>query len=854
MPIGSRATQDDSNPIQDVVQSVLGFIDGIFSSETTLEEFVKKSTAELNNKILQEQESGNTYVAGRLQLQCESDTNFTYAFSMYFQTPRDEWIEIKGQSKSLPLNSFTAAAQTELMGKRELVYEIDAPIADSNKSGTIAPMLNNQDTSEGTQENIGQKIEEEDMPEPSIEENMINIQQELETCKEYAKEGLKAVQESYDNLKSALSEERQKLQDANRQQNQWWRLKDEKQFNKQLKEMENTEWEIKEQVGANIRDLKKRQEAFTIVLYGRTMAGKSTLMEILTHGNGASIGKGSQRTTLDVRAYTWNGLKIYDVPGIGSFGGNVDDRVALEAAKSADMALFLITDDAPQPIEAERLAELKSLGKPILGIVNVKQTLTPDSKSAKRKVDIKKLSNKMSDNSRLEEIVKQFKEFAKKSNQDFSDIEFVSAHLQAAYYSQPERENDDKLYRLSNFSAVEQFILDKVRQDGGFMCYKNYMNSAALPMQHAVAMLYKHSSESWTAYFAYNEKIENLDKWREKFLSGAQKKYDDFMSNLRSQLNAEINYVVNNFYDSEYAGERWKERVDSLNVNHQCQIFINRIGEDATKKMRSLSDELTQDLRYSSTSFDIPKISMDDITDWQGGMMIAAPLLAFTPVGWVGAAIFGIGSWLFGDSKEEKIRKAKQELRGKLEESRDEILGNIGDKVLEIVNDEIFHNQIDGFFDTLYDMKEMIARLAYEQNSVADTINEQYRDLNYDLFWEAINYLDIAQPEKVYTSRIVGQELFVFTNSKLMDDQKRALSKLLNEKISLYVVNENDQEYWKDARTAIENNIPGSELSIVTMEREWGDMNVIFISREDDISDEYLQIIQQHFGSPLVRD
>ena len=42
-----------------------------------------------------------------------------------------------------------------------------------------------------------------------------------------------------------------------------------------------------------------------ITLFGRTMAGKSTLMEILMHGNGDSMGKGAQRTTLYVREYKY---------------------------------------------------------------------------------------------------------------------------------------------------------------------------------------------------------------------------------------------------------------------------------------------------------------------------------------------------------------------------------------------------------------------------------------------------------------------------------------------------------------------------------------------------------------------
>ena len=50
-------------------------------------------------------------------------------------------------------------------------------------------------------------------------------------------------------------------------------------------------------------------------------------MEILTEGDGSSIGKGFQRTTRDVRKYTWNGLEITDDPGIGAFEGDKSLRM-----------------------------------------------------------------------------------------------------------------------------------------------------------------------------------------------------------------------------------------------------------------------------------------------------------------------------------------------------------------------------------------------------------------------------------------------------------------------------------------------------------------------------------------------
>ena len=125
----------------------------------------------------------------------------------------------------------------------------------------------------------------------------------------------------------------------------------------------------------DLNNLRENLSKFSISLFGRTMAGKSTLMEIFTEGDGSSIGKGAQRTTLDVRKYQWNGLEITDVPGIGAFEGEDDEQIAFEAAKTADLILFLITDDAPQAVDAECFSKIVDLGKPIIGIMNVKKAI-----------------------------------------------------------------------------------------------------------------------------------------------------------------------------------------------------------------------------------------------------------------------------------------------------------------------------------------------------------------------------------------------------------------------------------------------------------------------------------------------
>ncbi|MFN7658081.1 MAG: GTPase, partial [Dolichospermum sp.] len=73
---------------------------------------------------------------------------------------------------------------------------------------------------------------------------------------------------------------------------------------------------------------RKHLKDFTVALFGRTKAGKSTLRETLTRGNGSTIGKGSQRTTRDVKEYSWQGLRLLDTPGIEAYQGDDDTNKA----------------------------------------------------------------------------------------------------------------------------------------------------------------------------------------------------------------------------------------------------------------------------------------------------------------------------------------------------------------------------------------------------------------------------------------------------------------------------------------------------------------------------------------------
>ena len=189
-------------------------------------------------------------------------------------------------------------------------------------------------------------------------------------CEGYkiARDNLKGIKEDIDKVSEELKQHLVVSQDSENIET----TDIKRQIQEQLQQVVLDFYPLHEKSQTLLEEKREKQDKFSIALFGRTMTGKSTLMEILTKGDGASIGKGGQRTTEDIRPYDWKGLDIIDVPGVAAFEGREDEEKAFEAAAQSDLVLFLITDDAPQDEEAKCLARVRSLGKPILGICNVK--------------------------------------------------------------------------------------------------------------------------------------------------------------------------------------------------------------------------------------------------------------------------------------------------------------------------------------------------------------------------------------------------------------------------------------------------------------------------------------------------
>ncbi len=135
---------------------------------------------------------------------------------------------------------------------------------------------------------------------------------------------------------------------------------------------------------------KLAQSAIAIAVFGKVSTGKTSLLNALA-GRKLGITGALHGVTKEVNSYEWQDLRsdqapdqaeskvqlcLVDTQGIDEIGGEMRSQAAREAAKQADLILFVIAGDITR-LEQEAIAELQNFYKPILLVFN-KIDLYPD--------------------------------------------------------------------------------------------------------------------------------------------------------------------------------------------------------------------------------------------------------------------------------------------------------------------------------------------------------------------------------------------------------------------------------------------------------------------------------------------
>lgn len=132
---------------------------------------------------------------------------------------------------------------------------------------------------------------------------------------------------------------------------------------------------LRHDASERLRRQQGRLATFNLVMFGRTGAGKSSLIEALSGGSGAPISQGESDWTTDVREVCWGSCRLFDTPGIAGWGRTVA-RSELEAraeaaVADADVVLLCFDTQSQQEGEFGKVAEwIARYGKPAVAVLN----------------------------------------------------------------------------------------------------------------------------------------------------------------------------------------------------------------------------------------------------------------------------------------------------------------------------------------------------------------------------------------------------------------------------------------------------------------------------------------------------
>ena len=579
----------------------------------------------------------------------------------------------------------------------------------------------------------------------------------------------------------------------------------------QLVEISKSFDELEIKTGEDISNLRKSLSLFSITLFGRTMAGKSTLMEFLTHGKGDSIGKGAQRTTRDVRTYVWNKLSITDVPGIGAFEGEEDETIAFTAAKNGDVILFLITDDAPQSVEAECFSKIVNLGKPIIVILNIKTAIV-ETESVK--LILRDIEKKF-DVKRIENLKKQFRSFAIHFGQNWNHIPIIPVHLHAAYksLSTSDEEIQSQLYEISRVDFLQKEIISSVKQKGEFYRIKTFVDVIDNPMISSMETLLAQSNKNSSQARVVLGKKRNLEAWKEKFRGDSLSKIESFVSTLKSNLFGEIASFSEGHYNDKNAGEAWKNVLSSYDIEQKATQLLRKIESKCNDHLFDIAREISNELAFSNHVVSDKSINMTPIIDtkriWNwatlsvsSGLAIAAVISGLCgaacagPLGWAALIVTGIGtlfSFLLSD-KNKKINDARQNLEHKLRNHIDGVCKNTEKTLLKCLN-EIEKKRIENLCKEIQRILNVMFSLSDEQRKLAWDINHQILDINRDIVKAALKLVgyDGRQYRIKTVSRIPGQAILLELPDGTIfpEDGKEKIQKLMGEQVSFVFESDN---------------------------------------------------------------
>lgn len=513
------------------------------------------------------------------------------------------------------------------------------------------------------------------------------------------------------------------------------------------------------------------------------------------------------------------------------------------------MVLFLITDDAPQKVEAECLAQVLRLGKPILGIFNVKVAVDNQDDL----LLFLRNPNRPFDRKRLSKIIEQFHTFADRLIPG-RHSNFIATHLRSRFLAgQPEYyKHESKLREASRFDLVEQRIINEVTGRGSFLRIKSFIDGAVAPMMKLTNILLDFSAQNSAAGRVLVEKRRQLNVWEQDFKTDGLNRIGIHVSKLMDGLRQDVSDFAEEHYEDNQAGKKWDKHVKSAGIKQKSEKLISHLSEDCKKAMQKIARELKSELSLVADFSADRSIKMDGIFDsklwWNWGTLclssglgiatIFTGGLALAIVG-IGAVVVGIGGWLVSflfDDREKKAHQARKKLSKKLSDNINKMEHNLRKQLQGWFYKELLEKQIYALLNDFDSVISALFELADAQRTLAWTLNDRIKSLCRILITEAAKQVTATGIEHhiLDYARVPGCAcMFVIAPGTEFPNQiKINIDRLLGESIWFVIDNGNPKSILSQAigrgcdrnKISIESklkiaHVPIDELDPLTLTR-----------------------------------
>lgn len=484
---------------------------------------------------------------------------------------------------------------------------------------------------------------------------------------------------------------------------------------------------------------------FNIAFFGETNAGKSTLIEALTKGDGSSIGEGYKDFTKKVNNYKIGNITLLDMPGIEGDESKFSDEIS--KAISNSHVLFYVTE--PKEPEEKTLQKIKNYLDNKTKVISVVNCRAKPGNYQLKKVLIDDNIRKVEQNTheKLSNILKK----------NYEKNLTLNAYLGFLSVGNPKKEefinnkkkcievfgSCEEAYKFSNLKEIENEIQRLYKQSNEEIVISNTYKILN-EIENIISQILR-DKKQFDALVKENqrqieEKLDYANSRIDRAINASQREITIVLNYLRDEITEKIFYAIDHNYD-EVDLDDIQDKV-SGKYRKILERHISEIWEDTKKELSTIIKEIEQRISvYTLTNnlnFNV-SINFSDIMkkimislDFIGQMIfniisrILTIILAFAInpiIGFITTIISAVASLfdIFGSGRSREKAEKKKTAQRKINQEIANIKASVSNQFN--ANATQLRKQIEKI---RYDIKAYLNKLAFLSKKINRKISDIY--------------------------------------------------------------------------------------------------------------------------------